>query len=74
MHILDIIEPDISLDSNILKQKLKYFGHMRDDNPLENTINSLGAGEYVRRQTSRMNYKHAARRNLERQTDKQTGR
>jgi hypothetical protein len=38
-HVLDIIKLDISLESKILKQKLKYFGHiMRNDNSLEKAI------------------------------------
>jgi hypothetical protein len=37
-HVLDIIKPDISLESNILK-KLKYFVHIiRNDNSLDKTI------------------------------------
>jgi hypothetical protein len=26
-YVLDIIKPEISIESNILKQKLQYFGH-----------------------------------------------
>jgi hypothetical protein len=37
-HVLDIIKPDVSLESKILKHELKYFGNMRNDNLLEKAI------------------------------------
>ena len=47
--VIDIIKPECSLESRILKQKLMYFGHiMRNDTLLEKTI-MLGKMEGRRR-------------------------